>query len=310
MITNFLTEGDPPKPLWIDAASPSRKDLNALGKTYGLHPALVKDCLEPDHLPKLEVHGSTTFLIVRYYDSQADLSHDSVQALTRKLALFLGERFLISVHRRAEPFLDVVREKHAAKCEGIFLQVVLMEILLAAVETYHAPLEEMEAKIHLAETAILKGESGAGRWEEVFRIKCRLMTIKRLLWHSLNTVQKFVPHSQQNLPLRQDLAERIESLLFFADSLLDDLTSLLNIQMSLISNRTNEASKVTNDVMKVLTLFSAFFLPLNFIVGLYGMNFQHMPELSYRYGYFCVLAVLGATAVGIYFWFKRKGWLG
>jgi magnesium transporter len=309
VIQTFLTEGDPPKPLWIDAIAPAKKELTAVGKTYNLHPALVKDCLEPDHLPKLEVHGTTTFLIIRYYDEKSDPSQDSVQALTRKLAIFLGERFLISVHRRQEAFLDAVRDKNAANCEGIFLQVVLIEMLLAAVETYHKPLEEMEAKIHLAETAILKGQNSGTGWEEVFRIKCRLMTIKRLLWHTLNTVQKFVPHSQQNLPLRQDLAERIESLQFFADSLLDDLTSLLNIQMSLISNRTNEASKVTNDVMKVLTLFSAFFLPLNFIVGLYGMNFHYMPELGFRYGYFAVLGVLVTISIGLYIWFVKKGWL-
>lgn len=128
------------------------------------------------------------------------------------------------------------------------------------------------------------------------------MVIKRLLWHAHNTVQKFVPHTESNQPQRQNLTERIDSLQFFADSLMDDLTSLLNIQISLTQNR-------TNDVMKVLTVFSAFFLPINFIVGVYGMNFHHMPELDWKYGYLFVWGVILSTVSWIYFWFWRRGWL-
>lgn len=309
MILEVLREGNPPVPLWLDVLDPNRDELNGLAENYRLHPRLVQDCLEPAHLPKHEKYEDTTFLIVRHYDKSCPLALDSVQAMTRKIALFLGDRFFITVHRGDQQFMENIRNKYK-KSEGpIYLQSILLEILMASVETYHFPLEEEEKRIHEFERAILADDTSVARWEDVFRTKCRLMVIKRMLWHSLNTIHKFIPSSDANNPFRQDLRERIESLQFFTDSLLDDLDGLLNIQISLASNRMNEASSKTNEVMKVLTLFSAFFLPINFIVGVYGMNFVHMPELQWKYGYLAVWMLILGTVTGIYVWFWRKKWL-
>lgn len=309
MIESVLSHGKPPIPLWIDATDPSPDELFGLAENYELHPKLVEDCLQPAHLPKHEVHGDTTFLIIRHYDENCGPRVDSVQSMTRKLAIFLGDRFLISVHRGPQTFIDQTKQKYQSSKKEPILQVLLMDLLISAVETYHHPLEQMEEQIHAYETATLKMRKPLSNWDEVFRTKCRLNIMKRLLWHTLNTVQKFIPHSENNLTARQDLKERIENLQFFADSLLDDLNDILNIQLSLATHKTTEASNRANDVMKVLTLFSAFFLPLNFIVGVYGMNFEHMPELHWRFGYLGVWLVLATTVIGIYWWFTRKGWL-
>lgn len=128
------------------------------------------------------------------------------------------------------------------------------------------------------------------------------MLTKRILWHSLNTVQKLIPFSSANVPLCQDLRERIENLHFFATSLLDDLNSLLNIQMALVSNR-------TADIMRVLAVFSVFFLPITFIVGVYGMNFQWMPELAWRYGYVGVWVLIIVVDAFLYLWIRKRGWV-
>jgi len=309
MMEVLLSKGKPPVPLWIDVTNPSPEELFGLAENYQLHPALVQDCLEPNHLPKHELHGDTTFLIVRLYDEGCGQREDSVQAMTRKLALFLGENFFISIHRRDSTLIQQIAAKHTKDKTPVFLQVLLLEILMAAVETYHRPLEQMEVMLHEFETNILKNKEGMENWEEVFRTKCKLTTIKRILWHTLNTVQKFIPFSEANLPLRQDLRERIENLQFFVDGLLDDLNSLLNIQLSLATHRATETSNKTNEILKVLAVFSAFFLPLSFIVGIYGMNFENMPELKHPHGYFWIWGVLVSTFVGIYVWFVRKGWI-
>src|SRR5688572_10050036 len=233
MLDVVLKEGNRPIPVWIEVVQPTREELNGLAENYNLHPSLVQDCLDPTHLPKHEVHEGTTFMIVRHYDDTCPDSQDSVQAMTRKIALFLGDRFFLTIHRHDQPFLRALRAKYERhEGEPIYLQVLLLEILMGAVETYHKPLEDAEIRIHTFERSILQDQRSMERWEEVFRTKCRLMVIKRMLWHTLNTVQKFVPFSDTNLPMRQDLRERIENLQFFADSLLDDLNSLLNIQMS------------------------------------------------------------------------------
>lgn len=309
MMKVILTQGEPPVPLWIDITDPTPDELYGLAENYQLHPKLVQDCLEPAHLPKHEKHGDTTFMIIRQYDESADILEDNVQGMTRKLAVFLGERFLISIHRKEQLFLDQFQYCYQNTKKPIYLQVVMLEMLMAAVETYHAPLEFMETQIHGFEASILKNEETRSNWEDVFRTKTRLTIIKRILWHSLDAVQKFVPFSDASLPLRQDLVERIDSLRFFADSLLDDLNALLNIQLSLATHRANDAANKANNVMKVLTIFSAFFLPLNFIVGIYGMNFENMPEIHSEHGYYYVWGALLLTVASIYTWFVKKGWI-
>jgi magnesium transporter len=112
-----------------------------------------------------------------------------------------------------------------------------------------------------------------------------------------------VPAAGRAATLFRDVQENAESYHFYADELLDDANTLLTVQLSLASHRTSE-------VMRVLTVFSVFFLPLTFIVGVYGMNFEFMPELREPWGYPAVLALMAAVTFVIYRWFRRRGWLG
>jgi magnesium transporter len=126
--------------------------------------------------------------------------------------------------------------------------------------------------------------------------------MRRMLSHTLDAVQKLVPASEPTAPLYQDIRENAQSVHAYADELLEEVNSLLSIQLALASHRTNE-------VVRVLTVFSVFFLPLTFIVGIYGMNFEFMPELNERWGYPGVLAAMGLVTLVIYTWFRRRGWL-
>jgi magnesium transporter len=298
----ILQETGLDKPLWLDVEAPAAEDLARLGTDYRLHPEAIADCMEPMHLPKYEKLGDVTFMIVRTFDADAKASEDDIHKLTKKLALFLGNRFLLTVHRRPEPFIEQVAAYFRDPKEPVVLQVVLLELLLAAVETYHVPLEQAELQLQEFEQRVLRRQQSDRELAAAFRLKNRLMVIKRMLWHLSNTVQKFVPYSSVNQPLCQDVRERIENLQFFADSLLDDLNNLMNLHLQL-------GAKSANEVMKILTLFSVFFMPLTFIVGVYGMNFEVMPELKWRYGYPLVWAVMGLVTLGIFAWFRRKKWL-
>jgi magnesium transporter len=123
-----------------------------------------------------------------------------------------------------------------------------------------------------------------------------------MLSHTRDAVQKLVPASEPTAPLYQDLRENAESMHYYADELMEDVNNLLSIQLALASHRTNE-------VVRVLTVFSVFFLPLTFIVGVYGMNFDYMPELREHWGYPGVLVGMGLVTFVIYLWFRRRGWL-
>jgi len=302
MIEEIRREGQPAVPIWLDVTEPTTEELNALAERYRLHPTLVADCLDPLHLPKHEQNGDVTFLIVRAFDPRADPEDTSYQGLTRQVAVFLGNRFLISVHKSDLGFLSPILRTYRTAPGPVYLLQVMLEVLLAAVETYHVPLEAAETQVHGFEAAILTDQRDKAHFDAVFRTQARLTVIKRMLWHTLNAVQRFVPRSERSIPLCQDLRERIESLLFFTENLLEDLRNLLAVQLSLAANDTNE-------VMRTLAMYSVFFMPLSFVVGVYGMNFEHIPELKWKFGYVFVWGAMALITVALYRWFKKKRWL-
>ena len=159
------------------------------------------------------------------------------------------------------------------------------------------------------ETLVFQSKDSPSTLEDGYYLKRRAALIKRMLRMTSDLLPKLNVMAEANAPLFQDLKEAVDRLSFSADELLENAYHLLNIHLSLASHRTNEASHRTNEVMRVLTLFSVFFLPLNFIASIYGMNFEHMPELKVPAAYPAVLILMGSVALGIYIWFRQNGWL-
>jgi magnesium transporter len=288
---------------WLDVVNPNRADFESLATARGLHPASVQDCLDPEHLPKFEKLTGITFVIVRATDEEADASAVTVQQLTRKVAIFLGPGFLISVHRKDQPFLLELQQAWSErKPTGTPQSEILVDLIGAAIRSYERPLDQAERVMDKFEEALFDGKRDGVGLEQIHVVKRRVTVIKRMLWQTLGVVQRLSPPSEGQAPWFQDLRENAESTYAWADEIFDNLNNLLMIQLSLASHRTNE-------VVRVLTIFSAFFLPLTFIVGVYGMNFDVMPELRWRLGYPAALAGMLLVCVAIYAWFRRNGWL-
>lgn len=307
-VHTVLSSTDPPF-TWVDLVHPTREELANVARKYGLHPTSVEDSLDPEHLPKYERIGTTTFIIVRAIDTAAEDDCSTLHEMTRKVAIFYGPEFLVTIHRSEQPFLTEIIESHQAPKppEGAerrksFLPRILIEIVNDSVATYQKPLEEAEGAIDQFEATVFSEHEFAGLLRRIYLVKRRVTLMRRMLSHTLDAVKKLVPGSEPTAPLYQDLRENVESMHFYADELLEDVNNLLSMQLALASHRTNE-------VVRVLTVFSVFFLPLTFIVGVYGMNFHFMPELRSRWGYPAVLAGMGLVTLTIYLWFRRRGWL-
>jgi magnesium transporter len=300
--------------LWLDVVAPTPEELSKITAEYDLHPHSVQDCLEPEHLPKYEEFDGYTFAIIRVYDERADKTCSTVQALTRKIAIFYAPAFLITIHRVEQPWLTRLADRIASDAPkkgapgAELLQArVIAKLLNAAADTYSAPLETLESRTDALENSVFHGGDAAGpafaaSLQEIHVLKRQVTLVKRLLWRFLDVVQRMTPASGRAATLFRDVQENVESYHFYADELLDDTNTLLNIQLSLATHRTNE-------VMRVLTVFSVFFLPLTFIVGVYGMNFHFMPELRAKWGYPAILVAMGIVTVVIFLWFRRRGWL-
>jgi magnesium transporter len=316
MTTRTLVELTEPAFVWLDIVNPSREELSGIAEKYGLHTISVKDCLQPEHLPKFEAFETHNFIILRAWDEAAPTGGATVQEVTRKLAVFQGDSFLITIHRTEQGWLSTLEERLATNLvekrrtknerDGASLYV-LSQLLEGAVETYLKPLETVEARLDSFEQKVfvertIGSRHFRGELREIRSAKRQVTLAKRLLWRMVDVAHRLTPNAGKLVPVFRDVQENIESYHFYADELLDDANTLLNVQLSLASHRSGE-------VMRVLTLFSAFFLPLTFIVGIYGMNFEFMPELRARWGYPAVLIAMAIVSLSIYVWFRRRGWM-
>ncbi len=308
MTIRTVVDRGPGELTWIDVVEPTPTELEQVAARWGLHPVSVRDCLDPEHLPKFERFPSRTFIIIRVFDAEATAECATVAELTRKVALFAGPDFLVTIHRKELPFLAALRERfencppgNGSGREGA-QQALLCEVIERGVATFESPLERVEEGIDEFEAALFESRHEPDDLLHLYVLRRRATLIKRMLWRTLEVVQRMSPPGEPPTPLLQDLKEHVESLHFYADELTDYATNLTSLQLGI-------ASQKTNQVMRVLTVFSAFFLPLTFIVGVYGMNFEFMPELHTRWGYPAILAAMLLVTVGIGLWFRRRGWL-
>lgn len=289
---------------WIDIANPSKDELDTIADKFQLHKKLVADCLDSTRLPKFERFQNGNFLILRTYDEKAAARADTVQYLTHKVAFFLGTDFLITIHRVDQVFLQVLRDKWEEKSlqQTVDGADVLYDIIRETLRTYQDPLNDVVEKMAMIENGVFNNhKNDPAVLKKIFFLKRKTFVFKRLLLMTIDIfsdIPLFTHDAEHRL---QGLREEAHKVFFLADELVNDLNSLLNFHLSLSQNR-------TNDIMRTLTLITVFFIPLTFVVGIYGMNFHFMPELSWKWGYTGVWGLMLASTAAIYFWIRRKGW--
>ena len=290
---------------WIDVTAPTAEELHEVARAHRLHATSVEDCLDPEHLPKYERIDDALFIILRVWGEQPGRTGTAVQDVTRKIAVFTRGDLLLTIHRAELPAVLAVQKEWTGRCgtgEKATVPALLAAIAIATLGSYDAPLEEAEDTLQKFEQALFEPKVKPPDLLAIHQLKRRVGLIRRLLWLMTSVVTKVGGSQERSTPLYQDVRDTAESYLFYADQLLDETQGLLGTYLAVASHRTGE-------VMRVLTVFSAFFLPLTFIVGVYGMNFDVMPELRHKWGYPAVLLGMAVVVLVIMFWFRRRGWL-
>ena len=283
---------------WIDITQPSLEELNLIAREYNLHEYTVRDCLEPDHLPKFELFGNTRFLISRVYAPKSMRNPNTIQELTSKVAIFYNSTFIITIHRQPLSFIHIVRDQcqetnFCSSPEGL-----ITRILWNALHTYEGPANDLASKIDFYEEELFLKDHVPNVQKSLYFLKRKAASCKKVIHLTTDVINKShlgVP----NNPFIQDMIDLHLKLMTQYDQIMEDSNNLLNLYIALASQKTNE-------VVKILTIFSVFFMPLTFIVGIYGMNFDFMPELRSKWGYPGVLLLMVAVTIFIYFWFRHK----
>jgi magnesium transporter len=277
---------------WIDVCQPDRVSLDKIAEQYKLDIFQIKDSLQHGHLPKFEKLPMYNFLILRAFTSTIEEGATTISDLSNKIAFFYNGDKIISIHRSSFDFLENIN-KDFSKTEDLLFYLVRKML-----ETYQLPLEELERQIEAFEETIFLNDYLKVSLEDLYFLKTQTRITKKLLSLFQNVINQIEVGEFSKTAL-QDAKDRVLNLLLSYDEVLENANNLLNTYHSVSSQK-------SNDVMKLLTIFSAFFLPLTFVAGIYGMNFNNMPELQSPFGYFITLGVMIIISIIIYFWFKRK----
>ncbi|MBC7849930.1 MAG: magnesium transporter CorA [Chitinophagaceae bacterium] len=286
---------------WIDLIAPSNEEIEQIAQKYNLHDASINDSLEADHLPKFERLKNYSFLVLRMYTSVRALEADSMKELTDKLSVFISDSFIITIHKNPWEPLERINERSVKTGDCQHTGHVLNEIVKAVLRSFDEPSGNLTQAIEYYEEQIFLKDKKIPLLKGLYFLKRKVDVIQRILLLSYDIIDSIDPTATSNADTRdiRDLFVKYQSIF---DSMAANMNHLLAIYF-------NTASQKTNETIRVLTIFSVFFMPLTFIVGVYGMNFRVMPELQWRWGYPVVMVSMALVVIAIFVWFRRKKWL-
>lgn len=286
---------------WLDITDPDDEELKSITEKYDLHESSIKDWLQTDHLPKYEDVGSYIFIIFRVHSENVSVEADTVTELTDKVAIFMNAQIVVTLHKKQWSGPESIKDKQIRQHECKNTHHLVNEIVKSCLATFDAPSAKLTRDIEFYEENMFLKKRKASLLEGLYYLRRKVEVIRRIIMLSHDIIEKMDAADHSNTYTRdtRDLYVRLSNIY---DTLFENMNQLVMIYFSISSQRTNE-------IVRVLTVFSVFFMPLTFIVGIYGMNFDYMPELRLQMGYPGVMFLMGAITFGIYVWFKRRGWL-
>jgi magnesium transporter len=292
--------------IWVDIENPTDKDNQILSDIFHFHPLTIEDAIETRNHPKVESYGNYVFIIVHGVMMQTD----TTSFATNEIDIFLGENFLLTYHHHLSRSIEAVKTQVRAStfyCER-GSDYLLHQILDRLVDFYIPVIEDFEAAISTMEDRIFQMQNGSNKiLEEIMDLKRSVARLVRISSKQLDVISRLsrgeFPFIDDNvLPFYRDVYDHLHRVTLLAENDRELVAGLSNIHFNVVANR-------TNDIVKFLTIFSAIWLPLSFIAGVYGMNFENMPELKTQYGYYFTLGLMIIVAIGLLLFFWRKGWI-
>ncbi len=290
---------------WVDVNGLSDlESIQKIGDFYQLHPLLLEDLVNTGQRPKLDEYENCVFVVIKLltYPDEGDI-------ITEHLGFVLGNNFVLSFQESERDIFDSIRDRIETKKGRIrhlgadYLLMVLMDVVI---DHYFLVIETLGEKVENLENSLIESPSEE-LVLEIQHLKKEALAIRRAIFplrEVVNRIEKldlkFI--QKETMHYFRDLYDHTIQIIESVELYRDMLFGLTDLYMSGLSNK-------MNSVMKVLTIISTIFIPLTFIVGVYGMNFQNMPELAYHNGYYVVWAMMVLIFVVMLFYFKRKKWL-
>ncbi|WP_374335481.1 magnesium/cobalt transporter CorA [Leeia sp.] len=279
--------------------------LTQIGERYGLHPLVLEDILNTEQRPKLDLYPNCLFLVVHRhgYDSEGELQ-------TEQVSFVLGRGWLLTFQEQPSGQFSGVRERLLSaqpqqRKGGV--DYLMYSLVDAVVDQHFALIEKLGDRIEALEDELMGKGSHSGLLAAIYQLKRQASCLRRSLWplrECLNGLTRddgdyFLAETQLYL---RDVYDHAIHALESLESLRDQMAGILDIHVTVSSHALNQD-------MRVLTVITTIFMPLTLLSSIYGMNFDHMPELHWRWGYYVLLGVMALVAVGMGLFFWRRRWL-
>jgi len=294
---------DPRCLIWVDLESATTEEALILSRDFNFHPLAIEDCIAETLLPKIDDFGDYLFLVFHGSRPETEQPFETVE-----INFFLGVNYLVTYHDAPSRSISRTKERctkmSPAMTQGV--DFLLHDILDGLVDNYFPILDRFDEAIERIESQVVS-QPDKGVLNQIFDLKRDVMHLRRV-----TGPQRDILNRLSRDPFRviggkaaiyfRDVYDHLVRIADLSDLYRDMVSSALDAYLSSVSNRLNE-------VMKILTIFTATMMPLTLITGIYGMNFDHMPELRMRYGYYSVLVIMLILMVGMFAYFRRKKWI-
>ncbi len=291
---------------WIDTkALHDPSVIETSGKLFDIHPLVLEDILNTNQRPKIEFSENHIFIVLK----MLIWNEKELLIETEQISIIVGDNYVITYQENYDDIFDSLRErlrKGKGQIRNLGADYLAYSLLDMIVDYYYIILEQIGVQIEENEEELLK----APRQEilkAVYILKRENLLLRKSVWPLRELVSRMERTEtpllrKSTLPFIRDLQDHTTIVIETVESYMEMIASLIELYLSMGNNRLNE-------VIKILTIISTIFIPLTFLVGVYGMNFRYMPELEWRWGYFAVLAVMAVIAGLMVWFFRRKKWL-
>lgn len=299
---------DPQVTIWLDLQEPSEEESRVLSEVFHFHPLAIEDMLHDYGHPKLDLYDGHVFLIVHGVDFASLELEKGFTINTLELDIFAGPNFVVTHH--GDPALRSIRDLHeevAKPGHRPWISVRILHYMLdRLVDNYLPVMEKVGARLDVLEDRIMH-DPVPDQLEHVLEAKKVINRLRRMTGHQRLILESLarghidlIP--RESIAFFRDIYDHFVRVADLAEAFREGAQSAVEAYLSVSANKTNE-------IMKVLTQISTIMLPLTFIAGVYGMNFEEMPELKWTLGYPFALGLMAITAVALVVWFRRRHWL-
>jgi len=287
---------------WVDVTAPTEEDLQFLHQRYHINYLLLEDTIDPNHLPKYEEVGDVKFFLTRESTDLEKRTLNTISDISSKLGIFLLPNLIITTHRTKSKSINELcseldkEDIDAVKKDDLALRLAL-KIMKSFDDESASLLEVMDA---MENEIFLKNTNDSVQIRRLYKLKRKSGLNTRILNMSGEWISKFKTLDLEDVQV-MDLLDKQKDVIADFDHLNAQTTNLISMFLALSDQKANQ-------VMKLLAIYSVYFLPITFIAGVYGMNFDNMPELHHKHGYYFTIGVMLTIVVVTFIYMRRKRW--